>query len=442
METAFVRYLGQNEIDMPASSIALSQRRIREARYYRIVDVRAHDRKTYDDNRPRITRQNDALTPMQQIVMDVKVVDCAVVRRDGTTAWPRMVAYMDTATQRVFRRFFLLGPSEGIRQEHVASTFLEMVDDPAWGFPQQLYRDNGSEFFIFDLIRTALDQLQEQKAPTIINARPYAAASKPIESRFAVFDRFVFSQMGGWSGGDRMRKKSATLGRPPAPYPRSFAEFVQEAECRIDLLESTKIESGPFAGRSPTEMLNEHVQNGWRPLMLPSERLDAAFCTRETRRVSRGYVKVRGDTFRHPELVTGAIVTVALPWRRGAMPLARISGGSWLQLQPNTAFEPTDIEGARESSKRKREHDAAVTLLKVDAGCIDLEANRRDRLLTASPRLIARSRLDREALPDQKALGDMLALGLKSPPRKVADCGDRRWRETEDLERVLARRRG
>lgn len=52
------------------------------------------------------------------------------------------------------------------------------------------------------------------RVTTIINARPYSAASKPIESRFSVFDRFVFSQMPGWTGGNRMRNKVETVGNP------------------------------------------------------------------------------------------------------------------------------------------------------------------------------------------------------------------------------------
>ncbi len=441
VQTAFVRHLRENGIDLPSSAIFLSQRRIREARHFRIVDVRAHDRKTYDDHLPRIRRRNDLFKPMQQIVMDVKVVDCALRRADGTIAWPRMVAYMDTATQRVFCRFFLLKPSEGIRQEHVASTFLEMVNDPAWGFPQQLYRDNGSEFFIFDMIRTALDQLQDQKSPTIINARPYSAASKPIESRFAVIDRFVFSQMLGWTGGDRMRNKTATLGKPPAPYPGSFADFVQEAQVRMSVLEETPIASGPFEGRSPALLLNEHIKQGWRPLILPRERIDAAFCTRQTRRVSRGCVKINGAAFRHPALVTGTTVTVALPWRRGSMPLVLLPEAGWAQLEPDIAFAPNDVEGARESNKRKREHDAAVRRLQLQAGSIDLQANLRDRQATMSRPVYPLPIPDFDALADQKDLGLTLARSSERPAMKAAGHDERRRKETEDLEAFLASRR-
>lgn len=89
--TAFERHLHGMCITLPEAAMTISQRRVREARYFRIIDIRAHDRKTYDDHLPRIRRSNDLLVAMQQIVMDVKVVDCAVGRADGSIAWPRMI---------------------------------------------------------------------------------------------------------------------------------------------------------------------------------------------------------------------------------------------------------------------------------------------------------------------------------------------------------------
>lgn len=438
---ALARHLRNLGIEMPPGTVKLSQRRVREARYFRIVDVRSHDRKTYDDQLPRIRRSNDMLLPMQQIVMDVKVIDCAVHRADGTTAWPRMIAYMDTATQRIFRRFFLLEPSEGIRQEHVAATFLEMVRDPLWGFPQQLYRDNGSEFFIFDLIRSALEQLKEQNVPTVINARPYSAASKPIESKFATLDRFVFSQMGGWTGGDRVRKKIAHLGKPPTPYPRSFAEFIAEADDRICVFESTPIGSGPFKGKTALQLLNEHIDKGWRPLHVPVERIDAAFCTRVTRRVSRGVIKVRGVVYRHSGVVSGQTVTIAVPWRRGAIPLLYVPGEGWARLERDNLFTPLSIEGVRESDRRRREYDAAVRKLTEAAGDIDLEANHRDRLTAVLSTHSVCPVSDAAALPDEAGLGQALARVPVDAEPGVLNVENHKLLETEELERYLASRR-
>ena len=436
--TAFSRHLRELGIEVPPSALTLSQRRIREAQHFRIVDVRAHDRKTYDDHRPRITRRNDLLVPMQQIVMDVKVIDCVVPRPDGTTAWPRMVAFMDTATQRLFRRFFLLPPSEGIRQEHVAQVFLEMVRDPAWGFPQQLYRDNGSEFFIMDMIRAALDQLQDQNVSTIINARPYSAASKPIESKFAVLDRFVFSQMGGWAGGNRMRKKTAALGIPTAPYSGSFQEFVREADERISVFEAIPIETGPFAGKAPRQLFAEHVGNGWRPLLVDAERLDAAFCTRETRRVTKGRIRIAGAQYRHSALVSGQVITVALPWRRGSLPLVYLPEQGWVALAEDAGFAPLDLQGARESRRRQREHDAATRRLKTQAGEIDLDANHRDQLAAISDDPAVRPLFDANILPSEEGLARALARHGGEIESCDVQSRAKRHATTEELEHYLA----
>lgn len=436
--TAFSRHLRETGIELPASVITLSQRRIREAQHFRIVDVRAHDVKTYDDERPRISRQNDLLLPMQQIVMDVKVTDCVVKRSDGTIAWPRMVAFMDTATQRLFRRFFLLGPSEGIRQEHVARVFLEMVSDQAWGFPQQLYRDNGSEFLILDMVRTALDQLQTEGVPTIINARPYSAASKPIESKFAMLDRFVFSQMPGWAGCDRMHKKSARLGALPIPYPGSFDDFVSEADERITVFEDNPIGSGPFAGKSPRQLFADHVSKGWGSLLVCGERLDAAFCTRGSRRVSRGSIQIAGARYRHSDLINGQRLSVALPWRRNSRPLAFIPERGWVTLEEDLPFAPMESRGARESETRRREYNASTERLRVAAGNIDLEANRRDRLAALSDNAAPKPIIDLDIFPGEEALASALAASTERDPGHQMSSHRKRMAETEELEGYIA----
>ncbi len=439
--TAFQRHLHNMRIHMPEAAITISQRRVREARYFRIVDVRAHDRKTYDDQLPRIRRSNEVLVAMQQIVMDVKVVDCAVTRADGSVAWPRMIAFMDTATQRVFRRFFLLEPSQSIRQEHVAVTFLEMASDPMWGFPQQLYRDNGSEFFILDMIRGALAELQDQNIRTIINARPYSAASKPIESKFASLDRFVFSQMAGWTGGDRMRNKTAHLGQPPAPYPGSFEEFAQEADDRMRVFENEPISTGPFAGKTPQKLLRENIDRGWRPLLVPVDRIDAAFCTRDTRRVSRGKLKIAGAIYRHPNLVNGRTLTVARPWRRGASPLVLFPETGWAPLELDTLFAPDDYAGVQASDRRRREHDAAVRQLKKSAGHIDLQKNHRDRLAAASQASLVEPIFDKAALPNEASLGQAIRVQLDQGGACERNDSPRDLSDTEELEHYLATRR-
>ncbi|CAN5881074.1 hypothetical protein BH11PSE6_BH11PSE6_03720 [soil metagenome] len=380
--TAFQRELRNRNLALAPAAFDLSQRRIVQAQHYRVVDIRAHDRKRYDDMKPRIRRDNTLLQPMAQIVMDVKPLDCIVRRPDGTTTWPKMIGFMDTGTHRIFRHYVLLPQGEGVRQEHVVEAFLRMVAHPEWGFPQQLYRDNGTEFYILDKIRDALALINEPGARTIINAKPYSGASKPIESKFAVLDRFVFSQMGGWAGGNRMNKKTQTVGKPTAPYAGSFDAFVQEAEQRIEIFEHQEIGSGPFKGKTPQGCFADHVANGWRPVRIHPALLDSAFCKRTTFVVRQAAIRWNGDRWRHPELAScnGQQVEVALPWRRDAHPLVNLPEFSWTYLAPEMLHLPGEIAGAIESGRMQKRSDGATRQLQRKAGAIDLEANRFDRV--------------------------------------------------------------
>lgn len=355
------------------SAFTLSKRRVEENIHHRIVDVRANDRKTYDDQKPHIRRDNSMWAPMDSVVMDVKPIDVVMSRPDGSEVWPKMIAFMDTGTHRIFCRFFMLDRGEGIRQEHVISAFLDMVRDPYWGFPRQLYRDNGTEFAVFDHLRECMELVALDGVKTIVNAKPYAGSSKPIESRFAVLDRQVFSQMRGYAGGNRMVKKTQTVGKPPARYPGSFEEFVAEAERGIKLAEGFTINSGPFKGRSPAQIIVDHIDNGWRPIMVNPLAIDAAFCTRVSRIVDRGAVSINGTRFRHPELPHRQRIEIALPYRRDALPIAKLPDLGWAALDPEMWFPPQDISGALASTRAQRSADRKTRDLKKLAAPIDLD---------------------------------------------------------------------
>ena len=439
--TIFRKELIAKGIELPAEVITVSQRKVMQDQYYRMVDIRANDRKRYDDMKPRIRRDNTKFAPMEQIVMDVKPLDCIVRRPDGTTSWPKMIGFMDTGTHRIFRHFVLLPAGEGIRQEHVADAFLRMVADPEWGFPQQLYRDNGSEFFILDKVRDALALINAPGARTIINAKPYSGASKPIESKFATLDRFVFSQIEGWAGGKRMNKKTQTLGKPPKPYSGSYDEFVQEANDWIEIFEHQPIRSGPFKGQSPQGCFAKHVENGWRPMMVDTLALDAAFCTRVTRRTDRGTIGIDGVRYNHPELPNSREITIALPWRRDALPLALLPDFGWVMLSPEMDFLPGDISGAIESSRMQQRSDRATrrqSRLAAPVATIDVRATNVTTLPTrAAPAplmdlLAAQQALERA---EAREAGERARLDAPDAAQRRAD---RRMAATRELERYLA----
>lgn len=426
-------------ITLPPSAFTLSKRRVEENIHHRIVDRRANDRKAYDDEKPRIRRDNSAWAPMDSVVMDVKPIDVVMSRPDGSEVWPKMIAFMDTGTHRLFCRFFMLDRGEGIRQEHVIRAFLDMVRDPYWGFPRQLYRDNGTEFAVFDRLRECMELVAMEGVKTIVNANPYSGASKPIESRFAVLDRQVFSQMRGYAGGNRMVKKTQTVGKPPARYPGSFEEFVAEAERGIKLAEGFTIESGPFKGRSPAQILVDHIDDGWRPIMVNPLAIDAAFCTRTTRLVDRGAVSINGTRFRHPELPHRQRIDISLPYRRDALPLANLPDVGWVGLDPEMLFAPQDISGASASARAQRSADRKTRGLKKLAAPIELERYE-DAQIAALPTRAAPAPLMDILMSEEaeKFAGARIAATKATP---LSEAEERVRRQNEKFARIEERLR-
>jgi hypothetical protein len=359
-------------VSLPADALRLSRRRIERFAHYRVVNQRRNDRKAFDDAKPRIRRDWTGLAPMERVVADVKHLDVVVRRPDGSPAWPKIVAFMDAGTGRVFVYPVLLERGEGVRQEHVIAAFLAMAADPAWGFPQGLYLDNGAEFGALVKVDGALQQLIAPGARTVIFARPYNASAKPIESLFARLDRYVFSLLPGYAGPNRMAKKTQTLGKPPQPYPGDWEDFCATLQELIRAYHHRPV-SGPWVGRTPEDWFADKVADGWRAATVDAMALDAAFADPDSRRVDRGVLKIDGRRYVHPALAalpSRTVVDLALPWRRGAPPLARIDG-AWVCLELEVLYPARWIEGAKESSRRQARQNQHVSALAKDAPRID-----------------------------------------------------------------------
>jgi hypothetical protein len=153
-------------------------------------------------------------------------------------------------------------------------------------------------------------------------------------------------------------------------------------------------------------------------------------------------VKVAGTRHRHPELVNGQRVTLALPWRRGARPLAHLPQRGWVPLERDLPFEPTDVQAAQESDRRKRQYDALTKRLKVEAGSIDLEANRQERLATMAVGAVPVPIIDASVLPAQKELASALIDGASFGAQRPISADQRRRAATEELERYIAKQGG
>ena len=359
-------------VTLPMEAMRLSRSYVEQFAHYRVVNQRRNDRKAFDDAKPRIRRDWTMLAPMERIIADVKHLDVIVTRPDGSTAWPKIVAFMDAGTGRAYVYPLLLGMGEGVRQEHVIEAFLSMVAHPRWGFPQGLYLDNGSEFAAFAKIDGPLQQINQSGARTLLFARPYNAAAKPIESLFARLDRYVFSMLPGYAGPNRMAKKTQTQGKPPKPFPGPWEEF-HDTVIQLIHAHNQRPVGGLWAGRSPEDWMQEKVEAGWRPARVDPEALDAAFADTDSRRVDRGVLKIGGKRYSHPRISTlpsRTVVDLALPWRRGAPPLARVKSG-WFYLEEERPYPPRWIEGARESERRQTAQLKYVRGLAADAPAVD-----------------------------------------------------------------------
>ncbi len=412
---------------LPKEATRLSRRMVERFAAYRVVNQRRHDRKAYSDARPRIRRDWTQLVPMERVVADVKHLDVIVRRDDGTTAWPKIVAFMDAGTGRVFAHPVLLERGEGVRQEHVVEAFLAMVADPAWGFPQGLYLDNGSEFGALAKIDGALQLLNQPGARTLIYAQPYNASAKPIESLFARLDRQSICMLPGYAGPDRMAKKSETLGKPPEPYPGTWNDFCGVLRGLI-AAQNLRPVGGLWANRSPDDWYRQKHADGSRPATVDPLALDAAFADQDSRRVDRGIVKVRGERYTHSRLAalpSRTIVDLALPWRRASAPLARIDG-EWVALEREIALPARWIDGAHEAGRRRKAQDRHVRALAKDAPKLDPV----DVKLRWANRLTEPPPIGRGAKADLGSDLRQLGSALSPPPTALTP------KPKEDLRRV------
>jgi hypothetical protein len=428
---------------LPPEALRVSRRGVERFAHYRVVNQRRNDRKAYDDAKPRIRRDWTGLGPMERVVADVKHLDVIVRRADGSAAWPKIVAFMDAGTGRVFVHPVLLEPGEGVRQEHVIEAFLAMVAQPGWGFPQGLYLDNGAEFGALAKIDGALQLLNAPGARTLIFAQPYNASAKPIESLFARLDRYVFSLLPGYAGPNRMAKKTQTVGKPPQPYPGSWEAFGATVQGLV-AAHNLRPVGGAWQDASPQDWFQQKVEAGWRPASVDGLALDAAFADPDSRRLDRGVLKINGKRYSHPGLAalpSRTVIDLALPWRREAAPLARLAG-AWVYLEPEVLFPARWLEGARESSRRQTSQNRYVSELARDAATIDPVAAKirwGKRTAQAPPALAPGVRLDLGGAVQQRAMARPAAPPDSSAPSPADLRRAREMAVTERLEQAQAR---
>jgi hypothetical protein len=279
---------------MPDLTFKVPRLFIDQERAFRNVAIFKKDRKAYEDAKPRIFRTREGLAPMQVVVGDVHHLDIVMRRPDGTEAWPKAIAWLDLATNRIWLDVVLLGKGEGIRNADVIASFVRMAQ--GWGIPRTLYLDNGSEYrwseFIDDALKLVerIDGGGDDRESRIVRAKPYNAPAKAIEGIFRVLEYTYFHSLPGWAGGDRTNKKTAKVGRPTEPFAGTLDELRALVESCLTLYHAAP-QRGAMANRSPRTVYEAAVAAGWQRVTTDARELRTVFATSEVRRVRRGAIE-------------------------------------------------------------------------------------------------------------------------------------------------------
>lgn len=381
--------------DLDMETCRLPSHFIGSLRIHRRQALKQRDRKAYEDQKPRIRRTREGMAPMSIIVGDVHPVDIVLSREDGSTAHARAIGWLDMATNRIWLDLILLEKGKGITNAHVIRSFVNMVD--AWGAPGSLYLDNGSEYnwapFIDDALKLIGDNGRrligsaELRQSQITRAQPYNAAAKPIEGIFAVLERNYFQAIPGWIAGDRMKKKTSSVGGKVEPFPGSFNDFCTIINMQLALYHRMP-QRGTLKGRSPDQVYAAAVTAGWERTIIAADAFRVAFSTAVEKTVRQGAITHAGDRWTSAELIRWqeGKITILAPkyevWPR--LPLVNHLGELIGFAEPDRAYHPFDKAGAIEARERSRMHGQEVAALARDVPNLNL-LQERSGLLASQP---------------------------------------------------------
>ncbi|MCL8381773.1 hypothetical protein [Xanthobacter aminoxidans] len=367
----------------PAAALAVPRRFIEAEATFRKVAIFNKDRKAHEDARPRVRRTRDGLAPMDTVFGDVHHLDIVMRREDGTEAWPKAIAWQDSATNRVRFDLVLLEKGKNVRNADLIRSFVAMTQDPAWGVPRGLYFDNGKEYLWADFMDDAMKLVERvmviggDDSSHVTRARPYNAQAKPIEGLFGVLEQRYFRTIQGWVGGDRMNKTTAKVGRPTEPFSGTLDDLRAIIAGSLAVYESLP-QKGALKGRSPRAAYNEALAGGWQRIDVDARQLHTVFATTQNREVRQGCISFGGQRWTCDELTTylSARVSILVPKFESPsiLPLLDEKGNVFGFAHPERDYALLDRAGARESSRRDRLHKSAIRQLDQIAPDVDTTA--------------------------------------------------------------------
>ncbi|MFN3875827.1 MAG: helix-turn-helix domain-containing protein, partial [Flavobacteriales bacterium] len=352
--------------------------RVEAERSYAMVAVAARDaRKHYQENVPSIRRSREGLAPMDVVIGDATPMDVYVDREDGSRATVKAIGWLDLATNRLWLTLYHPPKGKDVTRLQVAASFASMAE--AWGLPRSLYLDNGSEYdwsemmgafvMLSRLVGRMRVKLLSDAAPgerrgidavrqEIIRAMPYNSKAKPIEGIFSVVQG-LFAMLPEWLGGDRMKKKSANLGQAPASYTGGAEQLCEDIQHALHYYHN-KPQGGSLGGRSPIQSYQEAIDAGWKKVGCRQELLLLAFADEAPRRVNGGRIRWAvpgGETiwYYHDDLLPYSQQRLTVRVARHDPRFAFVFDEQRLVCvaSPDRTYHFLDVEGAKESARRK-----------------------------------------------------------------------------------------
>jgi hypothetical protein len=359
------------------------------------------DRKASEDAAPRIRRHIRGLEPMEVVVMDVHHINVLLDKSSGRTGTAKLLAFMDMATQRVWCDLIFFDKSGGVRNKDVIESFIGMAQHPAFGLPQIIYCDNGSEYLFADHLDDALklgvhiQALTGERNSQIIRALPYNAAAKPIEGWFGRFEQQVLRHCPGWIGDDRMNPARPQMGKLPAPYEGGYDSFQGQFFKLLNAYEHFP-QSGALNGQSPAEAIQGFFDRRWAATLIDPADMLTVFTRREKRRVNQHSISVDGRVWTCPELdrylESSVIVCIKLYHGFNELLLLDPKGNEIGIATPDVEYDYLDQRGARRSAERKADRNKAILALDKSVPDINVSAEtiefgkRRSPVIPNAPR--------------------------------------------------------
>lgn len=352
----------------------------REAKYQAVYDL-TKDRDRFDNDSPRVKRHSQGMRPMEIVVMDVHPVDVLIRREDGETGSARLLGFMDLATKRVWCELVFVEGVGGVRNVDVIRAFLSMAQHPAWGIPEKLYCDNGSEYLFAGYLDDALQlngrsQISGERRSRVIRAIPYNASAKSIEGWFHRLESDYLRHLPGWHGGKLGAPKRPARGKLPQPFAGGFDAF---CEAFFGLLRAYEVvpQHGELKGISPAQAFDQHVANGWAATLMDPADLLTVFARTETRIVRQHGVQVDGRSWNAVELDAyfDRTVTVKIPvlgFGFNELWVGNERGEFLCIAKPDIERRYDDTRHAKHSAERKSVTTAAARQLRRDAPDINV----------------------------------------------------------------------